>query len=206
MAAVSTSRDPDRLVLFTDAVVAIAITLLVLPLVDVVSESVAEHHTSVEVVTEHWPQIFSFLLSFAVIAQYWLTHHRMFEGVKAYSRSLTLWNLLWLLTIVVLPFPTEMVGVFSDDVFTTLLYIGTILVSSVCLGVLTLIIHGDPEVGHDPAGLTAPTVIRAVTPTVLLGVAFLLSWLVPGMSYYSLLLLLLNPVVERVLRIRAVSQ
>jgi uncharacterized membrane protein len=198
----TTSRDPDRLVLFTDAVVAIAITLLVLPLVDVVSESVAAHHTSVEVITEHRPQIFSFLLSFAVIAQYWLTHHRMFEDVKAYSRALTLWNLAWLLTIVVLPFPTEMVGVFSDDVFTTLLYIGTILVSSVCLGVMSLIIHGDPDVGRDPAGLTARTVVRAMMPTALLLVAFLLSWLVPGITYYSLLLLLLNAVIGRFLRPR----
>src|SRR3954468_8892714 len=123
----TTSRDPDRLVLFTDAVVAIAITLLVLPLVDVVSESVAEHRTSVEVITEHRPQILSFLLSLVVIAQYWVTPHRMFEGVKAYSRPLTAVNLAWLLTIVFLPFPTEMVGVFGDDVFTTLLYTGTIL-------------------------------------------------------------------------------
>src|SRR3954463_12442114 len=119
----TTSRDPDRLVRFTDAVVAIAITLLVLPLVDVVSESVAEHHTSVEVITEHRPQILSFLLSFVVIAQYWVTHHRMFEDVKAYNRPLMASNMVWLLTIVVLPFPTEMVGLFSDDVFTTLLYI-----------------------------------------------------------------------------------
>jgi len=206
MSAVSTSRDPDRLVLFTDAVVAIAITLLVLPLVDIVSESAAEHHTSMEVITEHRPQIFSFLLSFAVIALYWLTHHRIFENVKAYSRSLTLWNLLWLLTIVVLPFPTEMVGLFSDDVFTTLFYIGTILVSSVCLGAMTLIIHGDPEVGREPKGLTALTVISALASAALLVVAFLLSWLVPAVSYYSLLLLLLNPVIDRVLRPRAASQ
>ncbi|HWO59137.1 MAG TPA: TMEM175 family protein, partial [Umezawaea sp.] len=92
----TTPRDPDRLVLFTDAVVAIAITLLVLPLVDVVTESVAEHHTSVQVIAEHRPEIFSFLLSFVVIAQYWVTHHRMFEGVKAYSRPLTVMNLAWL--------------------------------------------------------------------------------------------------------------
>ncbi|MEO6086942.1 MAG: TMEM175 family protein [Umezawaea sp.] len=196
----STSRDPDRLVLFSDAVVAIAITLLVLPLVDVVSESVAEHHTSVQVITEHWPQIFSFLLSFAVIAQYWLTHHRMFEDVKAYSTPLTVWNLLWLLTIVVLPFPTEMVGVFSDDVFTMLFYIGTILASSLCLCAMALIIHGDPAVGRAAEALTARSVAATLIPTALLALAFLLSWLVPGVRYYSLLLLFLHAPVARVLR------
>lgn len=193
----TTPRDPDRLVLFTDAVVAIAITLLVLPLVDVVSESVAEHHTSVEVLTEHRPQILSFLLSFVVIAQYWVTHHRMFENVKAYNRPLTVVNLAWLLTIVFLPFPTEMVGVFSDDVFTTLLYIGTMLVSSLCLGAMTLIIHGDPEIGRDAAGLGARTVVRAMAPAGLLVVAFALSWAFPAVTYYSLLLLLLSGPINR---------
>jgi uncharacterized membrane protein len=50
---VTTSRDPDRLVLFTDAVVAIAITLLILPLVDLVQEH--KEHAS-EVVTENLPR------------------------------------------------------------------------------------------------------------------------------------------------------
>lgn len=45
----SRTRNPDRLVLFTDAVVAIALTLLVLPLVEVVTESKAEGLTALEV-------------------------------------------------------------------------------------------------------------------------------------------------------------
>jgi TMEM175 potassium channel family protein len=202
MMAVTTSRDPDRLVLFTDAVVAIAITLLVLPLVDAVSESVAEHHTSVQVITENQPKIYTFLLSFAVIAQYWFTHHRMFENVKAYNRTLTLWNLLWLLTIVVLPFPTEMLGAYSDDKFTALLYIGTILASSACLAVMTITIHGNPEIGHDATGYTPRNVLLALIPSTLLVIAFVLASTVPGMTYTWLLLLFLSGPLGLVVRRR----
>lgn len=181
-------RDPDRMVLFTDAVVAIAITLLVLPLVDVVHVSVAEHRPSIEVLTEHQPQIYSFLLSFVVIARLWMVHHSLFEDVKVYTRPMMLWNMLWLLTIVVLPFPTEMVGSYSNDRFTPLFYTGTIVASSICLTVLRVTIVG----GVDRRSLSS------ASTTGLLVAAFILTALVPATSYFSLLLLLLAPLLSMV--------
>jgi uncharacterized membrane protein len=71
VSAVSMTRDPDRLVLFTDAVVAIAVTLLILPLVDAVTETRAENLGAVHVITDHKTQIYTFLLSFVVIARFW---------------------------------------------------------------------------------------------------------------------------------------
>jgi uncharacterized membrane protein len=177
----------ERLVLFTDAVAAIAITLLVLPLVDVVSDEVAAGATSTDVITENWPQIFSFLLSFYVIAQFWLAHHRLFQGVTATRRGVITLNMLWVLTIVVLPFATEMIGAFGDDRFTVLFYVSTVLASSACLTALSVAIRGRLVEG---AGI----------PTVLLVVALLLVVLVPAVGYASLLLLLLSPLVERLWR------
>lgn len=121
------TKSPERLVFFSDAVVAIALTLLVLPLTDVVSEVVATHGDPVEAVTENQWRIFSFLLSFVVIARFWVAHHRLFEDVRAYSSPLMTVNLCWLLTIAVLPFPSEMVGAFGIDRFTAMLYLGTIV-------------------------------------------------------------------------------
>jgi uncharacterized membrane protein len=179
-------REPDRLVLFTDAVAAIAITLLVLPLVEIVSEPGAEHPA--EMISHHWPQILSFLLSFAVIAQLWMTHHRIFENVREYTQGLMLLNMAWVLTIVVLPFPTELVGSHGDDLFTQLFYVGTILVSSVLLSAMTLLVHRDE--------LTPRMVLASVVPTLLLLVALLL---VPLVNYYGLLLMLLQSVARRVI-------
>jgi uncharacterized membrane protein len=177
----------ERLVLFTDAVVAIAITLLVLPLVDAVGEAVDAGRSSVEVITENLSQIFSFLLSFAVIARLWTAHHRLFEGAATATRRVVVLDMLWVLTIVVLPFPTEMVGGYGEDRFTIALYIGTILASSACLTALSVAIGGRLVGG-------------AGSSTALLALALLVGTVIPGVGYWALLLLFLAPLVERVWR------
>jgi uncharacterized membrane protein len=178
------------MVLFTDAVVAIAITLLVLPLVEIVSLPGDERPS--ELVSHHWPEILSFLLSFAVIAQLWMTHHRIFADVRELTRPLMLLNMAWVLTIVVLPFPTELVGSYGDDLFTQLFYVGTILVSSVLLSSMTLVAHA--------GSLTPRAVLASVMPAVLLLVALLL---VPLVNYYGLLLLLVEQLLSRFIGPRA---
>lgn len=197
MSAVSKTRNPDRLVLFTDAVVAIAITLLILPLVEVVTESKADGLDAPEVITEHWPQLFSFLLSFVVIANFWLGHHRVFEHVRAYTSPMMRLNLAWLLTIVFLPFPTEIVGTYESDRFTAGLYTGTILVLSICQSALVWMIRGHAELENpdDPVGTRE--LVGSLGLTGLTLIAFLLVILVPGVKFYALLLLILAPVVMR---------
>jgi uncharacterized membrane protein len=190
-------RDPDRLVLFTDAVVAIAVTLLILPLVDVGTEAVTENLRTRMVISDHKTQILSFLLSFVVIARLWLTHHRIFEHVKAYNTRLMELNMFWLLTIVILPFPTAMISG-SDDGFTAPLYIGTILASSIGQSALTLLVRGNPQLEAAENPITSQYVVSSVTATVLFAVAFALAVLVPGVNYYTLLLILLVPIVTRI--------
>jgi uncharacterized membrane protein len=196
----TTSRDPDRLVLFTDAVVAIAITLLILPLVDLVQEHKAQ---ASDIITENLPQIFSFVLSFAVIARMWLVHHQVFRHVRAYNSPLVLVNLVWVFMIVLLPFPTEMVATYSTNRFTVGFYIGTIVASSLCQTVLTLIIYHHPEIAEEDDPLTYLSVVKGVSATTILAVALTLGVLVPGVGYYGMLLLLLNrPVVSLWSRLR----
>jgi uncharacterized membrane protein len=195
---VSKTRDPDRLVLFTDAVVAIAITLLILPLVDVVKESKAEDFTAVEVITKHRPEISTFLLSFVVIANFWLGHHRVFEHVRAYTSWMMRLNLLWLLTIVFLPFPTEITGAYDSDRFTAGLYTGTILALSLCQSALTWMIHGHQELEDPDNPISTRELTGSFVLTGLTLVAFLLAAFVPGVGFYALLLLLLSPALMRV--------
>ncbi|MFD7160900.1 TMEM175 family protein [Kribbella sp. NPDC059898] len=196
----SRTRDPDRLVLFTDAVVAIAITLLVLPLVDLVPEVKSHGGDAVSVITEHRQEIFTFLLSFVVIANFWLGHHRVFEHVRAYTPAIMRLNLLWLLTIVVLPFPTEIVGAFHSDRFTAGVYTGTILALSITQTAITWLVSGHKELENpaDPVGKRE--LVGSLLLTGLTAVAFLLASLVPGVAFYALLLLLLSPITMRVWR------
>lgn len=196
----STTRDPDRLVLFTDAVVAIAITLLVLPLVDLVPEVRAEGGDAVSVVTDHWQEIFTFLLSFVVIANFWLGHHRLFEHVRAYNTAMIRLNLLWLLTIVVLPFPTEIIGAFPSNRFTAGFYTGTILALSICQSAIAWMIHGHQELENPDNPVSREGLVGSLILTGLTVVAFLLAALVPGVNFYALLLLLLSPILMPVWR------
>jgi uncharacterized membrane protein len=193
------TRNPDRLVLFTDAVVAIAVTLLVLPLVDVVTESRTEGLTSVEVVTEHQVQIWTFLLSFVVIVRFWLVHHRLFEHVRQYTTRLIQLNLAWLLLIVFLPFPTEIIGTFESSEFTSGFYIGTIFVLSLCQTGLVLLIRNHPEIENPDDPITRGALINSVVTAALFGLAFVLAAFVPGVRFYALFLLFLTPAISRLL-------
>jgi uncharacterized membrane protein len=187
------TRDPDRLVLFTDAVVAIAVTLLILPLVEVVTEvaNAQPHHDDpFAVISENWPAISSFLLSFAVIARFWLVHHGVFEHVKAYNRVLVQLNLLWLLCIVVLPFPTEIVGQFENDRFSAAFYVGTLLVLALTQTALTLLVHGHKELEVEDNPVTSREVVGSIAFGACALVAFLLAALVPGVHLYGLLALI----------------
>lgn len=183
-------RSPERLVFFSDAVVAIALTLLILPLADAVPEAVAEHGSPSELISGNQWKIYSFLISFAVIARLWMSHHRLFEQVKAYSPRLMVVNLCWLLAIVVLPFPTEMIGGFNDGRFTTALYVGTILVGNICQLAMMVMVHRDSTIAKRPGGISDRQLFASAVATCLLVAALLLGGLVPGVGAFALLLLL----------------
>jgi uncharacterized membrane protein len=204
---VERKKSPERLVFFTDAVVAIALTLLVLPLTDLVPELVAEHAPAVEAVTGNWSKIISFLLSFAVIGRFWLVHHRIFEHVRAYSGPLLVTNFCWLLTIAILPFPTELIGAYRSERFTVLFYLGTLLASSLCHTALILIVRRDPVVHGDAEPVSAEWVRSFVLNTGVFALAVVVGFIEPGLGYYVLLLLALPAaVVRRLERHRPVSR
>jgi predicted permease len=81
---VHTERGFDRIVNFSDATVAIAMTLLVLPLVDFGGET-GEHDSLWELLSENYTAIFAFVLSFLVIWSMWVNHHRVMEYFADYD-------------------------------------------------------------------------------------------------------------------------
>ncbi|WP_433893730.1 TMEM175 family protein [Streptomyces sp. CA-111067] len=190
----------ERLLLFTDAVTAISITLLILPLVDLVPEGAAAHDSARKVITDHWRQIWSFLLSFVVVARFWLSHHRTFSVVGSLNGRLMTWSMGWLLSVVVLPFPTEIVGSFGHDRFTATVYYANILVSLVCQAAMPAVIKGHPETlaVDDPStrARVASDFTEGCRNIMALFVAFALALAVPALQYYSLLLLAVFPNVD----------
>jgi len=101
--SVAGNLEYDRVLFFSDAVFAIAITLLVVDLrvPEVVEDTAQELSRATD-------RIVSFVISFLVIGLFWMGHHRLFRYVTALDRLLIFLNLLFLGTIAFLPYPTAL--------------------------------------------------------------------------------------------------
>nr|WP_296768505.1 TMEM175 family protein [Rhodococcus sp. (in: high G+C Gram-positive bacteria)] len=167
-----TQRGFERLVNFSDAVVAIAATLLVLPLVDIADPDAGTG--TWDLLGEHAAEIFAFVLSFVVIFRLWLTHHRLFQDVVGYTRPMTWANFLWLLSIVFLPFPTKLIAEKSGfDPSASSLYVGTILVANLAICIIALIVARRPELARPGSDVhLAETLITSGLMIVALGLSF----------------------------------
>ena len=196
------ARGLDRLLTFVDAVVAIAITLLVLPLVDLLAGGRPETDLA-GVFTHDAADFGAFLLSFAVIARLWWEHHRLGEQVGAYDAGFVLVNLVWMVTIVFLPFATQVLATYGRARLAVVTYVGTIVVSQACLSVLTLLLWRRPGLRREgiESRQTAPW--PALATTALLVLAVVLGTAVPAVNYWALFLLFLSGPVERLIRQRA---
>jgi uncharacterized membrane protein len=100
-----------RVEMFSDAVIAIAITLLVLEL----PFDEVERAELAEALREHWPTFFAYGMSFVGIGLAWLYHHAIFRAVARVDRPMLLLNLFWLFGTAFLPFPTALVGDYLRD-------------------------------------------------------------------------------------------
>ena len=108
-------RSFDRMVNFTDAVVAIAITLQVLPLMDIKGPGAGVSMWSV--LQDNSSQLFAFLLSFLIIAILWTKHNQVFNILRTYDVSIAWLNIFWMLGIVFFPWPAAMYGSLTTDQF-----------------------------------------------------------------------------------------
>ncbi|HEX7537401.1 MAG TPA: TMEM175 family protein [Dermatophilaceae bacterium] len=182
-----TPRGLDRLVNFSDATVAIAITLLILPLVDVANQ--VSTHPAREVLQSHAATLAGFAITFALIGRFWLIHHRVFELFDGYTSALVRVNLFWLCCIVFLPFAANLLSSSpGDDPLTHGIYIGTILVTNASMGLMEWMILRGPHLLH-PDCEEQLGLFQSVLTTGLLLVALLLAVLVPAVNMYALFLI-----------------
>ena len=110
----------ERVVFFSDAVFAIAITLLVIDLRVPELPSDASSKAVADALLELAPRYFAFFLSFAVIGAYWLTHWRRFQLIRRVNQRLVIINLMLLGSVAFIPFPTALIAQFGDSVTTAI--------------------------------------------------------------------------------------
>ena len=100
------SATTQRLEAFSDGVIAIAITLLVLQ----IRVPHVENGSLLDALLQQWPSYVAFVISFVVIGIMWVSHHSMFERIVRVDRGLLFVNLALLLGIAFLPFPTALLA------------------------------------------------------------------------------------------------
>ncbi|GAC1387255.1 MAG: TMEM175 family protein [Ktedonobacteraceae bacterium] len=134
------AKDTNRLEAFSDGVFAVAITLLVLNL-QIPHELLSNDDLlRKELLLKQWPTFLAFAISFATIGVMWINHHRLFTQIKRTDNTLLVLNLLLLLVIVFIPYPTALLAAqftaYPDQHFAAELYAGTSIVLALCFNLL----------------------------------------------------------------------
>jgi len=129
----SEERDTSRLVSFSDAVFAVAITLLVLSLEIPSGLSPAMFRDQLRDIV---PSITAYGFSFWVVSSFWLAHHRAFFLIRRVDERLLLLNLGLLCLVVLVPFPTQVLGDYGDQAPAIMMYAGTVGAAALLSSVL----------------------------------------------------------------------
>ncbi len=198
-----TARGFDRLVFFTDAVTAIAVTLLILPLVDLVPAHAAHHGATVGgFIHDYWTQIWSFALSFVIIARLWMANHSALEPVERQSARLVVLDVAWAFTVVVLPLPSALIATLAPERAGIALYIGTMTASSLLLTAMCWEVYRRPELGGTDRQRTLTTLYGVGSTSVAFVLALIIGVVFPQINYYALLILLLTIPLDRIVKPR----
>jgi uncharacterized membrane protein len=196
-------RGIERLIFFTDAVVAIAITLLILPLVDVVPAYAAgKGHTLTGFLVAHKDQFFAFGLSFLIIARLWLSNHGILLNTARVTHPFIWLDLAWVFTIVVLPLPTQFTASFTSSELQVAIYMGTCFASTLLLTAMAFYLYRRPELERTHTTVSGMQLWNVASGAGAFVVAFAILVIYPPASYYSLLALLLSTPVGWIVRPR----
>lgn len=187
-ASTKTDHALERLVFFSDAVFAIAITLLVI-------EIHAPHlpHGAAEsaywlALARLWPNILGYFVSFAVIGLFWMGHHRAFALSGRYSPKVLGWNLGLLATIGFMPFATAFLSSNMYAQAPAIFYCSMMLLAAFFNWRVVRVATG-PDMVDPRASADTIAYVRARSVSVLLGsaTAVVLGFLVPQMAQAGLI-------------------
>jgi uncharacterized membrane protein len=126
----------SRVEAFSDGVFAVAITLLVLNLQ---SSTLLKSMAAVNIwqgLLELFPKFLVYALRFVIIGIYWVAHHNTFHYITHSDRNLLWLNILLLLWIVFIPFPTALLGLYPELQFSIMMYGGTLVITGIALQLL----------------------------------------------------------------------
>lgn len=191
------SLSAERLRTFADAVVAIAMTLLILPLMDSIGDADPARGTG-PWLSEHTGQVVSFVLSFGLITLFWINHYRLFEDVDRVDPALVWLTAAWLFSIVWLPVATALSGRMSDaDGTTKIVYVGSMIVTSILLLVQRLYLGRHPQLHRSDPHRLKRGLAADVSTAACFTLALVVMLAVPRWGYYPMFLMFLTGITQR---------
>jgi uncharacterized membrane protein len=199
--SVAGNLEYDRVLFFSDAVFAIAITLLVVDIrvPAIVANAARELH-------DDRGKILSFAISFLVIGLFWMGHHRMFRYITALDRPIMFLNLLFLGTIAFLPYPTALLFAGTTKQPAAPVFYASCVAGA---GLLELVVwlYAIRAKGLVPASVS-PALRRAETAQILpvpmvFGLSIPVAFIAPGLAPFTWILLVpIGRIVSRIMRVK----
>jgi uncharacterized membrane protein len=186
-ATTRTDHALERLVFFSDAVFAIAITLLVLELhVPHLPKGAPDRAFLIEL-AKLIPNFAGYFISFAVIGVFWMGHHRAFALASRYSPKILGWNMALLGTIAFMPFSTAFFAQNLNQRVPSIFYCATMLVAAllnvavvrIATGERMVDVHADPAMIRYVRGRGIAVVLGSAT-------AVALAFVIPAYSQIGL--------------------
>ena len=187
----------ERVIFFSDAVVAIAITLLALALPVPGGFDGMTNGQLLHALGNNWDEYFPFLISFVVIANHWAVHRKMFRYVNRLNTQVIAANMVWLLMMIVTPFATRVLEGDGGFGVRFTLYALVQIIASACLLLMSVeIARGDLLRPDAPESARHPD----HAPSVAIIIAFLVSIPVSFFTGWAFALWAAIPLLVRVLR------
>jgi len=173
--------EKSRLEAFSDGVFAIVITLLIL---DIRFPEV-EYSEFSKTLVSVFPRILAYVMSFIIIGLYWVTHHNSMHAMKKTDRGFLWLNILLLLCVSFIPFPTSLLGRYPYQAGPIMIYGITLIVCNAVGYIMLVYVHYRPHLAVPEFGATylrRHTPVYAVVNAAYL-VAILIAHRFPLVSY-----------------------
>ena len=187
-----TAKAFDRVVNFSDGVIAIAMTLLFFPLTNLVNNDLSDNWW--HILSANSSRFLATFISFIVIALFWHAHHRSFDRLDRADGAVVFLNLVFLFTVVVMPLTTVILTIPGEmsDRSVLLLYMGNLLISRLALGLIDEHARRWPHLLAESARNHLPSHIEIWTASFVIVVSLAIALVWPTLGTTSLILLCFN--------------
>ena len=133
------------------------------------------------------------MISFYIIAQFWLVHHRVFRRITGQQEGLAWWNFAFLFTITIMPFTSDLLGKFSANPLAIDIFAANLLLATAATQLTVIYGRRKDLVAPETAQQIRAARYRAAASVLVIAVSIVLAWVNPDAAKYCWLLLAVAP-------------